>query len=407
MASRLLLVFIYIAFVSLGLPDSILGVAWPSMRGELGIPLQGAGLIAIVLTACSAISSVSSAFVARRLGTGPVVAVSCFLSAIGLVGYSFAPSFAWVLVAAVPLGFGQGSVDSSLNAYVASGYSSRHMNWLHASWGIGATIGPMIMTQALVSGLLWRNGYRIIASLQGGLGLLFALSLRLWTRVDAGSSAGGSAPGSAGTSLGERIEGGQAEQELTPTGKPKISGLRRAEPWLQVAMYALYCAGEISVGIWSASLLVEARGLGAGIAGILVAAYYGGITGGRVLTGFVSDRVGNRGMVRLGLLTAAVGLGLLMLRLPIPLTLAGFLLLGLGFAPIFPSLMHETPRRFDRNTYRTVISFQMAAAYLGGSVFPGAVGLVAAWLGLESLFFCVAFFVLALFILSERLNRTT
>jgi fucose permease len=385
--------------VGLGLPDSVLGVAWPTMRGDLAVPLEGAGLIAIVLTVCSAVSSVSSAAVNRRLGTGPVVALSCLLTAAGLFGYSVAPSYAWVLLAAVPLGFGQGGVDSSLNAYVAANYESRHMNWLHASWGIGATIGPMVMTQVLVSGFLWRDGYRLIAVLQLSLGVLFLASLRLWRRADE-IPAGAEAAESAGSA-------GAGGTELTPTGRPKISGLRRVEPWIQIAMYALYCAAEISVGIWTASLLVEGRRLAPGIAGVLAASYYGGITGGRILTGFVAGRIGNRGLVRLGLATAAAGLALLLARLPVPATFAGLVFLGLGFAPIFPSLMHETPRRFDRKTYRTVIGFQMAAANLGGSLLPGSVGLAAARFGLESLFPCVAFFVAALFVLSERLNRTT
>lgn len=395
MPSILLLVFIYIAFVSLGLPDSILGVAWPSMRFSLGVPLEGAGLIALVLTVCSAISSVSSAAVNKRIGTGPVVAASCLLTATGLVGYSFAPSFLWILAAAVPLGFGQGGVDSSLNGYVAANYASRHMNWLHASWGIGATLGPVIMTQVLVSGLIWRDGYRIIAALQGALALLFVASLRLWRRADAVP-----APDAAG-------KGEAAAASSEAGGRPKISGLRRIEPWIQILLYALYCAAEISIGIWAASILVEGRGLDKAIAGILVASYYGGITGGRVLTGFVSDRLGNRQMVRLGLLASLAGIALVSAAPPVPLTFAGFLLVGLGFAPVFPCLMHETPRRFDRDTYRTVIGFQMASANLGGSIVPGLMGLVGARIGLGAIIPLVGVLVALVFLLSERLNRTT
>ncbi len=393
-AAPLLLVFIYIAFISLGLPDSIMGVAWPTMRAELGVPLAGAGMVAVALTACSAISSVSSAFINRKFGTGPVVALSCFLTALGLAGYSFAPSFAWVLLAAVPLGFGQGAVDSSLNSYVASNYASRHMNWLHASWGIGATVGPLAMTAVLVSGFAWRDGYRLIAAAQGSLGILFLLSMRLWRRVDRGR----------GRSEGETKE--TAPKAEKPADK-RLSGLRRPEPWMQVSLYALYCAAEISVGIWTVSLLVEARGYGRGIAGTIAAAYYGGITGGRVLTGFFADRVGNRNMVRLGLCAALAGIGLYALRLPAAATLPALVLIGIGFAPIFPCLMHETPRRFAEDTYRKVIGFQFAAAYLGGSILPGAVGLIAGRVGLEALVPLVALFVATLFVLSERLNKAT
>lgn len=403
MPSVLLLAFIYIAFVSLGLPDSILGVAWPTMRHSLAVPLEGAGLIALVLTACSAISSVSSAAVNRRIGTGPVVAISCVLTAAGLVGYSLAPSYLWILAAAIPLGFGQGGVDSSLNGYVAANYTSRHMNWLHASWGIGATLGPVIMTQVLVSGLLWRDGYRIIAAIQGSLALLFVASLRLWRRADAvpaAESAGSGGEGAAASSS-------ESAESSESGGRPKISGLRRAEPWIQISMYALYCAAEISIGIWAASILVEGRGVGKAAAGILVASYYGGITGGRVLTGFVADRIGNRRMVRLGLFSSLAGIALVAFPLPVPLSFAGFLLTGLGFAPVFPCLMHETPRRFDRETYRTVIGFQMAAANLGGSIIPGLMGLAGARIGLGAIVPLVGGLVVLLFVLSERLNRTT
>lgn len=395
-AAVLLLAFIYIAFVSLGLPDSVMGTAWPSMRAELGVPLAGAGLTAVALTACSALSSVSSAFVNRKFGTGPVVALSCVLTATGLAGYSLAPSFAWVLLAAIPLGFGQGAVDSSLNSYVAANYESRHMNWLHASWGIGATVGPLVMTGTLVAGFGWRFGYRAIAAAQAALGVLFFCSLRLWKRIGTGEE----------SAVGQR--GAAARSETAATGgKKRISGMRRAEPWMQVALYALYCAAEISVGIWTVSLLVEGRGYGPGIAGTIAAAYYGGITGGRVLTGFFADRVGNRNMVRIGLSCALLGIALYALRLPPAATLAALVLIGLGFAPIFPCLMHETPRRFAEDTYRTVIGFQMAAAYLGGSIFPGAVGLAAGRFGLETLVPLTALFVALLFVLSERLNRLT
>lgn len=388
----LLLVFIYIAFVSLGLPDSLLGVAWPTMRATLGVSLEGAGPIAIVLTACSAVSAVTSSFVNRRIGTGPVVALSCALTSIGLLGCSVSPSYLWVLAAALPLGFGQGGVDSSLNAYVAANYASRHMNWLHACWGIGATIGPMVMTQVIVSGFLWRDGYRIIALVQGSLALLFIVFLRLWKRADVGSSSDDSGQG------GDAPAGGEGR---------KISGLRRIEPWIQISMYGIYCAAEISTGIWTASILVEARGFDRGIAGLLVSSYYAGITGGRILTGFVADRIGNRGMVRIGIGTALAGIVLLSFSLPPAFAFLGLLLMGLGFAPIYPCLMHETPRRFDRDTFRTVIGLQMASANLGGSIVPASLGLVGARFGLNAVVPCVGVLVIVLLALSERLNRTT
>ncbi len=391
--SFFLLAVIYLAFVSLGLPDSVLGVAWPSMRSGFAAPLEGAGLIAVILTTCSAVSSVFSGPVNARFGTGRVVLISSALTAAGLMGYSLAPSYWWVLVAALPLGFGQGAVDSSLNGYVASHYSSRHMNWLHASWGIGATAGPVIMTALMAGGPGWRSGYRAISLVQASLALLFALTLGLWNGrgVKADDGAHGHVPGSGGA----------------PGSRTRIRGLARAEPWVQISMYLLYAACEFTVGIWTVSMLIESRGVDPSVAGFWISLYYGGITAGRVLTGTVADRLGNRFMVRSGLALALVGAVLLGIRANPYLALPGLLLLGLGFAPVYPCLMHETPRRFDEDTYRTVIGFQVAAACLGASVLPGFVGLAASRASLEILAPCVLGFIVALLALGEWLNRRT
>lgn len=392
----LLLSIIYLAFISLGLPDSILGVAWPSMRATLGMPLEAAGYIAIILTTCSAVSSVLSGPINRRFGTGKVVLVSSLLTATGLLGYSFAPSFAWVLVAALPLGFGQGGVDSSLNGYVAANYASRHMNWLHASWGIGATLGPIVMTGVMAAGASWRIGYRSLSAVQGSLALLFLLSLGLW--VSKGEAAKARAAESAAKDAAE------AEGEANGTGR--IHGMAHPEPWIQIGMYALYAACEFTVGIWTVSMLVESRGMSVAFAGLLVAIYYASITGGRILTGFVADRLGNRTMVRAGLGLALVGAVLLAIRLPWTAPIA-LLFLGLGFAPVYPCLMHETPRRFDRHTFRTVIGFQVGAACLGGSFVPTAVGFAAARISLELVAPFTAAFIVALIVLGAWLDRTT
>jgi fucose permease len=393
MPASFLIPVIYLAFISLGLPDSVLGVAWPAMRLSLGAPLEAAGLIALILTSCAAISSVASGFVTRRLGTGPVVLASSLLTAIGLFGYSLSPSYAWVLVSALPLGFGGGAVDSALNGYVATHYSSRHMNWLHASWGIGATIGPLIMTGVMAGRGSWRGGYRAISGVQASLALLFFLSLGLWSRVAAKQAAASSE--------------GEAPRSLTARGKPKVHGMKRPEPWIQVTMYALYAACEFTVGIWTVSMLVESRGIAQGIAGSWISLYYGGIMVGRVLTGIVADRLGNRTMVRVGLALALAGSALLCLRGADYLVLPGLLFLGLGFAPIYPCLMHETPDRFDEKTYRSVIGFQIGAANIGGSVLPGLVGLLASATSLEAVGPCVAAFIFLLFVLGEILNART
>jgi len=381
MASPILLAVIYLAFISLGLPDSTLGVAWPSLRAAVGAPLEAAGLVAVVLTVCSAASSVASGYVTRRFGTGRVVAASCALTATGLLGYSLSPSLAWVLVAALHLGFGQGAVDSSLNAHVAAHYESRHMNWLHACWGVGATLGPVVMSRAIVDGGSFRLGYRAIGAVQATLSIVFVLTLGLWKRDDErrGREASASAKG-------------PDDAPGQTTGRASFV----AAAALQIAAYALYSAGECSLGMWTASLLMESRGASAGYAGALTSMYFGGIMAGRVLSGFVSDRVGNRRMVWIGLGVASVGAALFAIRGPLWLSAPGLLLLGLGFAPIYPGLMHETPRRFGGRAYRTVIGYQMAAAMLGASLFPGLVGIAASRFGLETLGPAVGLFIVAL-----------
>lgn len=393
MPSFLLIPVIYIAFISLGLPDSVFGVAWPNMRADMGAPLEAAGLVAIVLTSCSAVSSFASGHISKRFSTGPIVLVSSLLTALGLFGYSLAPSYAWVLVSALPLGFGQGAVDSNLNGYVASHYSSRHMNWLHASWGVGATIGPLIMTAVIAGGGSYRHGYRLLSGIQGFLALLFLLSLGLWARV----------------ALLDRDEKkGEAADSPAEGAKPakvKLHGMKRIEPWMQVAMYALYCAAEYAVGIWTVSMLEESRGVDPKVAGNYVSLYYGGIMCGRILTGFVSDRLGNRFMVRLGLVVSLAGSALLCVSSVSWLVLPGLLLIGLGFAPIYPCLMHETPERFDEDTYQKVIGYAMGAAMLGGSLLPALLGVVASATSLEILGPCVVGALVLLIILHEALNR--
>lgn len=385
MPSTLLLVIIYIAFISLGLPDSVLGVAWPTMRSHLGANLEAAGLIAILLTACSATSSFLSVRIMKRFGTGPVVFISTFLTVVGLFGYASAPSYFWVVMAAIPMGFGQGAIDSTLNSYVAGNYSSLHMNWLHASWGIGATLGPLIMTGMLAKDYGWRSGYIVIGILQSLLTLSLFFTLKLWHKAP---------------SHGSGIT--REESDKTP-----IQGLRKLEPWLQIFMYALYTASECSVGIWTASMLIESRHMSAPQAGLWVSLYYAGITVGRLLTGMIADRVGNRLMVRLGLGLAFVGAILLFIPGFAYCALAGLLLLGLGFSPIYPCLMHETPRRFDHGTYERVIAYQIGAASIGASVIPASVGVLASATTLEILAPSIAFFVLILFMMNARLDRTT
>ncbi|MBN1241373.1 MAG: MFS transporter [Spirochaetales bacterium] len=366
-ASWLLVAVVYAAFISLGLPDGATGVAWPAMRATLAQPLEALGLVSLVGTIGSALSGFASGRVLARLGTPKVVLISGLLTGSALLGFGLAPGYLFVVLLALPLGFGAGSVDAGLNHYAAERWSSRRMNWLHASWGIGATLGPLAMTAAIAAGSGgqgWRAGYLAIGAAQLALAFVFLLTLGLWDKAPPVSRAGegGGAPG--------------APRKLVPgTRGARLAGI------LAPATYALYAGCEVGLGSWAASVMRDGRGFDATVAGSIVALYFGSITAGRVVSGLVADRIGNRRMVRLGLATAAVGVALFSLPLGPIAAAAGLALAGFGYAPVYPCLMHETPRRFDPETTRKVVGRQVASAYLGGMVLPPALGLAAGWLG--------------------------
>lgn len=423
MPSVFLLVIIYLAFISLGLPDSVFGVAWPDMRADFSQPLEAGGLVAIILMAGSAISSFSSAFIIKRLGPGIVVTISCILTSVGLLGYSLSPSYVWVLLSAIPLGFGAGAVDSSLNGYVAKHYESRHMNWLHASWGVGATIGPIIMAQIISAQLGWQTGYMVIAGIQASLVVIFIATLGLWKQpgerkpaktatTNLNDTARTVQPATVNGSGTVETPASQPEESpLNSYGKTKIHGMKKLEPWLQILLYALYAAAEFCIGLWTVSLLIESRAIAKETAGIWVGLYYAGITVGRILSGFVVHKLGNRNTVNLGLAVSFVGVALFflpaVLAVPAWFALLGLILIGLGFAPIYPCLMHETPERFDHHTYQTVIGFQIAAACLGASFIPTLVAAIASTTTLEILAPVVAGFLVLIFAITLRLDKTT
>lgn len=387
-AHVLLLGLIYLAFISLGLPDSVLGVAWPSMRGDLGQSLEAAGLLTMVLTACSAISGFASGFVLARLGTGKVVAISGVLTGLALLGFALAPAFHWILWLVVPLGLGAGAVDAGLNHFVARHYSARHMNWLHGCWGIGATIGPVVMGAALASRFGWQAGYAVIALLQLLLAALFVRHLRLWGKEPERPAAATEPPGS-----------GAAAARTPPPAWAS---------WLAPALYLVYTTIEVGTGLWAASILVEGRGTEPARAGLWVAGFFGAIMVGRFAIGLVANRLGNRLLVRTGIGLAILGAVLFALPfLPDLFNLAGLVLLGLGCAPIYPALMHEATKRFDAATARTVIGRQVAFAYIGCALGPAALGLLGAHLGLWAVMPAICLALLLLAWMNWRLDRVT
>ena len=381
-----LLALVYGAFISLGLPDGVFGVAWPPMRADFAAALASAGWVTMIMTAASAVSGFASGWVLARLGTGRVVAISGFLTALALLGFGFAPGFGWILLLTVPLGLGAGSVDAGLNHFVARHYDARHMNWLHGCWGIGATIGPMIMGAALAGGAGWQGGYRTLALMQLVLAVLFVSTLSMWARE----------PEQAAAAQPDRAS-------PQPTKTPPAWA-----PWLAASLYLVYATIEVGTGLWAASILVDGRGMAPSEAGVWVAGFFGAIMAGRFAIGLVAVRLGNRALVRAGILIAFVGASLVAIRgVPGAVALVGLVLLGLGCAPIYPSLMHEATRRFDADTARRVIGRQVAFAYVGCALGPAALGLLGAQLGLWAIMPAVCLALLALLWMTARLDRVT
>ena len=379
----LLLAIIYLSFISLGLPDSLLGSAWPVMRAELAAPLSFAGVISMIIASGTIVSSLLSERLTRRLGTGLVTAGSVALTAAALFGFSVSPSLAALCLWAVPYGLGAGAIDAALNNYVALHYSSRHMSWLHCFWGVGASISPYIMAAALSRTGQWQLGYRAVSLIQIVLTVLLFLSLPLWRKAAAGEASADGAP-----LLGLR-------------GAVRIPGV----PNILLAFFA-YCGAETTAGLWASSYLAGVRGVAPETAAGFASLFYLGITFGRFLNGFVADRLGDRRMIRIGALVMGAGTLLILLPLPSPLpALAGLLIFGLGCAPVYPSIIHATPLNFGAENSQAIIGVQMASAYVGTTFMPPLFGLLANAISLRLFPLFLAALLLLLAVMTEKLNR--
>ena len=379
----ILLVLIYVAFISLGLPDAALGSAWPSMYGEMGVPVSYAGVIAMLIAGGTIISSLFSVRVIRRFGTGVATAASVGMTAVALLGFSISRSFWHLCLWAIPYGLGAGSVDAALNNFVALHYKSRHMNWLHCFWGVGAAAGPFIMGLCLAGGLKWNSGYLSIGLIQVVLVACLIFSIPLWK--------------------GSQPTDRRSEETHTHYGMLEILRMPGAKPLL-VAFFC-YCAVEVTAGLWASSYLVLFKGRAPEAAAKMASLIYLGITGGRFLSGLVSGKLGDRNMVRLGEAVAVAGLVFLLLPLGDVSLYAGLTLLGLGCAPIFPSLLHATPDNFGADRSQTIMGMQMAAAYTGSTLMPPVFGFLAARTGLWLYPAYLLVFGVGMVFLTERANR--
>jgi len=387
MATFILLI-IYLAFISLGLPDSSLGSAWPVISKDLDLPLDFAGYISVATAASTIISSLLTGYVLDKIGTGRLTFISAALTSAALFGMSQSTNFIWLIVLAIPLGLGGGAVDSALNNYVAKHYKAHHMNWLHSFWGVGATIGPIILAGYLTESAEWRKGYFTIALLQAILALILLITLPLWTKLAKTVHADNNA------SVQETKQEHMSTQPIL-----KLKGFKST-----IFAFLFYCAAEATVGLWGASYLVNSKDISADRAAEWVALYFAGITVGRFITGFVTFRFSNLVIIRTGQVTALVGSLLIVLPLPDIFILVGFILIGLGLAPIFPSLLHETPNRFGDQNSSKIMGYQMAMAYTGAAFLPPLFGFIAAKTTIGIFPIVIVFFAAAMLLLVEKVN---
>ena len=354
---HLLLALIYICFISLGLPDSLLGSAWPILHKDIAVPMSYAGIVSMTITVGTVISSFLSDRLVRALGTGKITALSIAMTAVALFGFSISNSFWMLIFWAVPYGLGAGAVDAVLNNYVALHYKPQHMSWLHCFWGLGAAVSPYIMSFALFKLESWSRGYLIVFVIQAVLSAVVFASLPLWKQC-------------------LKVETGTQEEVLKASPKFKdIISINGAIPCL-IAFFA-YCGFELTASLWASSYLVQDRGISVETASALASLFYVGITIGRGINGFLAMKFGDRFLIRMGI--GIVSLGVLLLFLPFNSVFAmvGYIVIGFGCAPIYPCIIHMTPSIFGRELSQALIGIQMAFAYIGFCLIPPLFGFIA------------------------------
>lgn len=390
---HLLLAVIYLAFISLGLPDSLLGSAWPSMYPAFHVPVSYAGIIAMIIAAGTVISSLQSDRLTKKLGTGKITAISVATTAVALFGFSISHSFFALCLWAIPYGLGAGSVDAALNNYVALHYASRHMSWLHCMWGVGASVGPYIMGYALSNNQGWSMGYRYISFLQIVLTAVLILSLPLWKQFQHGKSS-------------------ESDQEhSTPaTGSPALTLKQIFQiPGAREILFAFFCysAIEQTSSLWASSYLVLHLGYSSEKAARFASLFFIGITVGRGISGFITFKLNDSQMIHLG--EAIILIGVLAMILPFGNTvaLAGLILIGLGCAPIYPSIIHSTPAHFGADKSQAIIGVQMAFAYIGTCLMPPLFGIIARAVSVALFPFYLVLFLCLMFVMYEFVIKKT
>ena len=384
---QLLLLIIYLSFISLGLPDALLGAAWPSMYRELHVSISYAGAISMIIAFGTIISSLQSDRLTRKLGTGKVTAISVAMTAVALFGFSTSHSFVALCLWAIPYGLGAGSVDASLNNYVALHYESKHMSWLHCMWGIGAAAGPYIMGYVLTNGRSWNSGYRVISVLQIILTMILIFSLPLWKNRPEIIDDNGQEVSAKALSLREVI---------------RIPGAKEI-----MVCFFCYCALEQTAGLWASSYLSLYKGVSVETAATFASMFYIGITVGRALSGFVTMKLNDVQMIRLGQVLIAVGILIMFLPFGQTLSLVGLIVIGLGCAPIYPCIIHSTPTHFGADKSQAIIGIQMASAYVGTLLMPPVFGLIANHITVALLPVYLFIILILMFVMHEALTKKT
>ncbi len=378
--SRLgLILLIYIAFISLGLPDGLLGVAWPSIRASFGIPLDSLGMLLVAGTTGYLTSSFASGRLIARLGVGRVLAASCAATGVALISYTLVPSWWMMVTFGILVGLGAGAIDAGLNTYVAAHFGEGLMQWLHASYGIGVTLGPIIMTVALNVFSKWRLGYAVVGTAQIVLAAAFVVTLPMWQRKD------------------DPVGAGQPERRLTDYKTSMPETLRRPAVWLSLLMFFLYTGAEATLGSWTYSLLTESRGIAPQVAGLWAGSYWATFTIGRIVAGLYAKRVGAHTLVRGSLLAALAG-AVLLLWNPFPTaSVLGVAIIGLAIAPIFPGMVSGTSDRVGIRYAANTIGMQIGAAGIGAAAIPGLAGVLARRASLEIIPVCLVIIITVLF----------
>lgn len=353
MVSTALLMMIYLSFISLGLPDSMLGSAWPAMNVSLNAPLWGAGLVQMLISFCTIISSLNSAKLIRRFGTGKLTAISVATTALALLGFSLAKNYAFLLLMAVPLGLGAGAVDAGLNNYVALHCEAKHMSWLHCFWGVGTIIGPMILSAVLRVGGSWATGYRAVGLIQCAVSALLFATLGMWK-------------------CGNIQQEEHGAKTLSVWEVLSLPGAKAG-----MVTFLCYCAVESTLGLWGATYISQVRGVDEATAASFGAMFYIGITVGRAISGFMAMKLLPKQMVRVG--QALLALGCIFMMIPAGSTLSGIGLVvcGLGCAPIYPNIIQDTPVNYGTENSQAAIGVQMAFAYVGSTFLPSIFGALA------------------------------